>query len=135
MQSGLPEKFWGYALDHFVYNDNRVKHFVNGELQPSYYEQAFEKEPLTGHLVPFGQGVAALFDNIPNSDKFTARGYEAIIIGYGPVASYKVIAVEDLEKIQKQGGRLTVGVTRDVRIRPTRRPWPWCTRIRRKSAT
>ena len=57
-----------------------------------------------------------IYDDIPNSDKFTARGFEAAVIGYGPLASYEVVAIEDLKNVVTKGGRLTVTVTRDVRL-------------------
>ena len=58
--SGLPGKYWGYAVQHAVFVRNRV---VSSNLDASPYFKAFSKQPDLNMLQEFGSEVYALNDD------------------------------------------------------------------------
>lgn len=85
---------------------------THGNDEPiSPYEQAFKKKP-TDTLVPFGIGVLVLNDERAVSEKFEARAYEAVVIGYASNGAYRTVNVKQM----RETGKVRIVTTRDVRF-------------------
>ena len=112
-RSCLPYAFWFLRVGHWAYNYARAPRF---EAKNPWELRMQEEYPHTQKLTGWGEGCVYLNDDTDPDmirAKFEPRGREGVILGYGPVGSYKVL---DL-KLFLEDRKIKIMTTRDVTVR------------------
>lgn len=79
LESGLPDRLWGEAINTAVYLKNRLTNKRTANQTP--YELFHGRAPDYSHLIEFGQQVHVL-DKGSNLSKFQQKTVEAFMVGY-----------------------------------------------------
>ena len=107
LQSRLPARFWGEAVNTANYIRNRCpSKSLDGETAYKYWNG---KPPMILHLKPFGSLAMAL-DKNPNKGKFDQRSKECYFLGYSEeskayrlwsITEEKIIRSRDIKILEK----------------------------------
>ncbi|CAL1680763.1 unnamed protein product [Lasius platythorax] len=96
LESGLPPRFWGEAVNTANYVRNRCpSKSLDGK---TFFEALSGKIPDVSHLREFGDHVFVL-NNVPGLGKFHPRGIPGIFVGYSDTSKAYRIWIPEKERI------------------------------------